>query len=260
MGLITHIGARALTISSELGGMFLFFFRVLFGLFSPPYKLFPSIHETRVIGIGSLAIIVFTGFFTGMVLGLQGYHTLKHFGADGALGLMVGSSLVSELGPVLTSLLVAGQAGSALCAQIGIMRVSEQLDALDCMGIDPFNYLMAPKFVAALLSFPVLASFFVSSGLVGGYIAGVVVLGSGAGEYMEGIEQAVDFYSLRMFIVKSLFFALLVVVICSYKGFYVHRLKAKGAVAVSQATTQAVVLSSVCILLWDYLITSALIR
>lgn len=229
------------------------------GIFKPPHKIFPIIKEIRVIGVESLSIIVFTGLFTGMVLGLQGYTTLKRFGSEGLLGTGVAVSLLSELGPVLSALLLTGRAGSSLCAEIGVMRISEQIDALECMAIDSFNFLISPKMVAAIVSLPILSFTFSIIGICGGYIAGVLILDVNAGSFHEGIVRAIDANLIRMCLVKSIVFSVLMVSVCAFKGFCVYRQKTKGAMGVSKATTDAVVFTSVNILLWDYLLTSILL-
>lgn len=233
---------------------------MLLGVFSPPFKFATILKEIRLIGVDSLTIIGFTALFTGMVLGLQGYTTLKQFGSEGLLGVGVTASLFSELGPVLTALLLTGRAGSSLCAQIGVMRISEQVDALECMGIDPFNYLISPKFIAALIAFPILSFFFSIVGVGGGYLAGVSILGVNAGSFTDGVVRALhNDTHVQMCFVKSMVFSILMVSICASKGYFVHTQKTKGALSVSRGTTDAVVFTSVNVLLWDYLITSLLL-
>lgn len=253
------VGAFVLDGIAGHGRWAAFVFRTLLGMACPPYKLKPILHEIRVIGFESLSIIVFTGLFTGMVLGLQGYHTLRSFSSEGLLGTGVAISLVTELGPVLSALLLAGRAGSALCAQIGVMRISEQIDALECMAIDVHNHLIAPKLLAGLISLPILALIFCVVGMFGGYIAGCVFLDVNPASYYDGMASAIDWPRLRMCVLKSVFFAFLIVTICAQRGFCVLRLKEKGAAGVSRATTQSVVISSVSILMWDYLLTCVLI-
>lgn len=257
---IARLGRWVVNFVAWVGLWGEFCLRALVGIFTPPWKLGTVLQEIKVIGAGSLPIIIFTSFFTGMVLGLQGYHTLSQVGMEGQLGSAVAISLVTELGPVLCALLVTGQAGSALCAQIGIMRNSEQIDALECMGIDVFNFLVSPKVLAALISVPLLTFIFCTVGIYGGYVAGVTVLGVNAGSYEAGLLSSVTEMRVRMCLVKSLFFGAMVVSICAFHGFSVHFRRQKGAVGVSQATTTAVVTSSVNILLWDYILTGFLLQ
>jgi phospholipid/cholesterol/gamma-HCH transport system permease protein len=240
-------------------GIFLFF--SILSIFRPPYKISPIIKQTYNIGTLSIFVILFTGAFTGMVLGLQGYNTLRKFGAEGLLGSAVALSLIRELGPVLAALMVTGRAGSAICAEIGIMRISEQIDALDCMAIDTHKYIMAPKFVAGIIAMPLLTAIFDVVGIAGGYAVGVGLMGSSKGAFFTSMYRDVVFIDIYMGLVKSLCFGLLIVWICSAKGYFVHLEKGGGfgAEGVSKVTTNAVVLSSICILLVDYFITSLLI-
>jgi len=258
---IEGLGERTLYVVRDLGRMGVFLVQVVAGLFERPFRLAEVIRQVRLIGAFSLPVIFFTAAFTGMVLGLQGYYTLRKFGAEGALGSMVALSLLRELGPVLTALMVIGRAGSAMCAEIGIMRNSEQLDALECMAVSPFRYLLAPKLLATLISIPLLTMIFSVVGIFGGYLAGVVLLGINAGSYYAGMEQSVVMKDINMGILKSFVFALLVVWICTGRGYFVHQIRGAGfgAEGVSRATTQAVVLSSISVLLWDYLLTAILL-
>jgi phospholipid/cholesterol/gamma-HCH transport system permease protein len=260
-GFLEKLGSGFLFYVNQIGRMGIFLLLSLVSIFKPPYKLSPIIKQTYNIGTLSIFVILFTGAFTGMVLGLQGYNTLRKFGAEGILGSAVALSLIRELGPVLAALMVTGRAGSAICAEIGIMRISEQIDALDCMAIDSHKYIMAPKFVAGILSLPLLTAMFDVIGIIGGYAVGVGLMGVNAGAFFSSIYKDVEFIDIYMGLVKSLCFGLVIVWICSAKGFFVHleRGGGFGAEGVSKVTTSAVVLSSVCILLFDYIITSLLI-
>lgn len=244
---------------ARLGEYGLFFVQSLRGILSKPLRTKKIIYEIFSVGYESLTIIVLTGFFTGMVLGLQGYHTLKRFGAEGMLGAGVAYSLLAELAPVLSALLLTGRAGSSLCAEIGVMRIREQIEALECLAIDVFNYLVSPKLTAGLISLPLLIFIFTVSGIIGGYVAGSHILGVYAGDYYAGMLTVIDWPTIRMALVKGLVFASLVITICSWYGYTVHNRRDRGAVAVSRATTVSVVASSVCILLFDYLLTAVLL-
>lgn len=259
--LCERLGENALYHINYAGRLGIFLFLCLKNILAPPYKIQPIIQQIHFIGAKSLFVIVFTGAFTGMVLGLQGYYSLRQFGSESALGSAVALSLIRELGPVLTALMVTGRAGSAICAEIGIMRNSEQIDALECMAIDPYKFLMAPKFLAAIFALPLLTSFFDVVGIFGGFLIGVKLLGVNEGAYFSGMYKSVVWDDIYMGIVKSLCFAVLIVWICAGKGFYLHleRSGGFGAEGVSRATTNAVVLSSVAILVWDYLITAILL-
>lgn len=258
---IERLGERTLYLVQDLGRMGIFLVRAIGALFQRPFRLREVVRQTRLIGANSFFVIFFTAAFTGLVLGLQGYYTLRKFGAEGALGSAVALSLIRELGPVLTALMVIGRAGSAMCAELGIMRNSEQLDALECMAVDPFRYLIAPKLLATMISIPLLTLIFNVVGIFGGYLAGVVLLGVNAGSYFSGMELSVVDQDIRMGVIKSFVFALLVVWICTARGYFVHVIRGAGfgAEGVSRVTTQAVVFSSISVLVFDYLLTAVLL-
>lgn len=255
------LGYLTLDTLADLGRMGFFLLMALIGLFKLPFRFGEVLKQLRFIGAGSLTVIFFTSLSTGMVLGLQGYSALNRFGADGMLGSVVALSLIMELGPTLTAIMVAGRAGSAMCAELGIMRISEQIDALDCMAIDPFRYLISPKFLAMVISMPLLTALFDVVGIFGGYLVGVEMMGANSGSFMAGMAHNVTNADIRMGFVKSLFFGLLVAWICTGRGFFVHvnRGMGFGAESVSRATTQAVVFSSISVLIFDYLLTSVLL-
>jgi phospholipid/cholesterol/gamma-HCH transport system permease protein len=241
--------------------MGIFLFSCIGRVILPPYKPDPVIRQVQFIGSRSIFVILFTGAFTGMVLGLQGYYTLRKFGSEGLLGSAVALSLLRELGPVLTALMVIGRAGSAITAEVGIMRNSEQIDALECMAIDPYKYLIAPKFVAGIICLPLLTFIFDVVGIFGGFMVGVGLLKVNSGIYLQAMYNAVDWVDINMGIVKSLVFGLLIIWICSVKGYFLHleRSGGFGAEGVSRTTTSAVVISSVSILIWDYLISAIML-
>ncbi|MEW6110373.1 MAG: MlaE family lipid ABC transporter permease subunit [Nitrospirota bacterium] len=256
------IGDLFLYYINQAGRMGIFLAASLISILRPPYyKISYITKQIYIIGTLSIFVIIFTGAFTGMVLGLQGYNTLRKFSSEALLGSAVALSLIRELGPVLAALMVTGRAGSAICAEIGIMRNSEQIDALECMAIDPHKYIMAPKFIASVISMPLLTAIFDVVGIFGGYVIGVGLLGGNEGAYFSSIYKDVEFSDIYMGFVKSLCFGLLIVWICSAKGYYVHleRGGGFGAEGVSRATTSAVVLTSVSILVFDYFITSVLL-
>lgn len=227
------------------------FFWVLF----PPYLLRRIVKQINFIGVKTTLVIVLTGSFTGMVLALQTYYALVKFGAETSLGPVVALSLIRELGPVISALMVAGRAGSALTAEIGIMRISEQIDALDAMALNPYKYLIVPNLLAGIISLPLLNAIFVVVGVWGGYAVGVGLTGVSSGTYFGGIRDFVDAKDVLEGLYKSLSFGMLITWISCYKGYFTGY----GAEGVSKATTQAVVLSSVTILIWDYFMTSILL-
>lgn len=256
--LVTRLGGEFLYLLEASGRMGIFFGAAIASLFKPPFSLYAVVRQIYFFGARSVTVILIVGLFTGMVLGLQGYHNLKQFGSEELLGSAVALSLIQELGPVLTALMVIGRAGSAICAEIGIMRHSEQIDALECMAIDPVKYLVSPKFLAALISMPALTFIFCVVGIFGGYLAGVVLLDVSEGAYFQGMYKSVEWEDIRLCLVKSVIFGLLVVWIATFKGYFLHlsRTGVYGAEGVSRVTTDAVVFASVSILIWDYLIGS----
>jgi phospholipid/cholesterol/gamma-HCH transport system permease protein len=260
--LFEKIGDISLYYINQAGRMVIFLFFSLLNIFKPPYYRTSNIlKQIYIIGTLSVFVIIFTGGFTGMVLGLQGFNTLKKFGAEGLLGSAVALSLIRELGPVVSALMVTGRAGSAICAEIGIMRISEQIDALECMAIDPHKFIMAPKFVAGIISMPLLTAIFNVVGIFGGYLVGVGLLGTTEGTYFSSIYKTVEFNDIYMGFVKSVCFGLLIIWISAAKGYFVHleRNGGFGAEGVSRVTTSSVVLTSVSILVLDYFITSILL-
>ena len=190
-----------------------------------------------------------------MVLGLQGYNTLRRFGSEGALGTVVALVLVRELGPVLSALMVAARAGSAMAAELGAMQATEQIDALAVMAINPVQYLVSPRLLAGVVSLPLLTAIFDVVGIWGGYLVGVGLMGAPGSSYLHGIAANLGAHDIASGAYKALVFGLVVTWVCCYKGFNAARM----ATGVSRATTEAVVLSSVLILAWDYLLTSLLL-
>jgi phospholipid/cholesterol/gamma-HCH transport system permease protein len=258
--LIQSLGALALDRLAGLGRMGMFFLYTLRGMARPPRKFWPIVRQIHFIGTKSFFVIGFTAAFSGMVLGLQGYYTLSKFGSEGLLGSAVALSLIRELGPVLSALMVTGRAGSAICAEIGIMRIDEQIDALECMAIDPYAYLITPKLLACLICMPLLVAFCDVVGIMGGYLIGVNLLGVSGGAYMDGVESSVVWKDIYLGFVKSFCFAFLMIWICTYKGYFAGVDDGNfGPEQVSRATTNAVVLSSISILVSDYVVTSILL-
>ncbi len=254
------IGSQSLAPIMGMGRTFLFFIRGFLLLFTFPIQITKTIQQVYFIGMKSILVICLTGGFTGMVLGLQGYYTLVKFGATGLLGPAVALSLIREMGPVLTAIMVIGRAGSAMAAEIGIMRISEEIDALETMDINSIRFLFSPRIAAALISFPLLTALFDVVGIFGGYLTGSVLLGINPGIYFSKMEAAVEMADINGGFIKSLVFAVVVVTICCSKGYYTHlRKDGFGAKGVSFSTTAAVVTSCVLILVTDYVITSFLL-
>ncbi len=256
-----RLGDRFLYLLTDLGRMGLFLLAAVAGIFKRPFRGRELLKQLRFIGAGSVTVIFFTALSSGMVLGLQGYYSLHKFGAEGMLGSAVSLTLIMELGPILTALMVAGRAGSAMCAEIGIMRISEQIDALECMAVDPFRYLITPKLLATLISVPLLTAIFDVVGIFGGYLAGVKLMGVSSGSYFNGMMLSVSNHDIRLGFIKSVVFALLLVWISTGRGYFVQQIRGVGfgAESVSKVTTQAVVLSSIAVLIFDYLLTAVLL-
>ncbi|MGE5190173.1 MAG: MlaE family lipid ABC transporter permease subunit [Gemmatimonadota bacterium] len=255
LSMAESLGIRTMRGINALGKMTVFLGAAVASAFVPPFRVRQVVRQIHFIGVKSLLLIVLTAAFTGMVLGLQGYYTLRKFGSEGLLGAAVALSLIRELGPVLSALMVTGRAGSALTAEIGIMRIGEQIDSLETMGIDPLKFLVSPRILGALVSLPLLAALFDVIGIAGGYVVGVKLLGVNAGVYFGQMQASVELADIVNGVWKSLVFGLLVAWICTFKGYFTER----GAEGVSRATTSAVVLSSALILISDYVLTSVLL-
>jgi len=242
---------------AELGRSVVFFFQLLLSVPSVFRRPSLLIQQLYAVGNLSLIIIVVSGLFVGMVLGLQGYRTLVVYGAEESLGVFVGLTLVRELGPVVTGLLFAGRAGSALAAQIGLMRATEQIDALEVMAIDPIKRVLAPRFLAGLISMPLLAAIFsvMALGVAGAYAIGVELLGVDAGAYWSQMQASVNFSDDVMSgVIKTVVFGITITWIALYQGFHA----APTAEGVSRATTSTVVISSLAILGLNFILTAFL--
>lgn len=211
------------------------------------------IREMYFAGVLSLIIIIVSGMFVGMVLGLQGYNTLVRFGSADALGTLVALSLLRELGPVLAALLFASRSGSAMTAEIGLMKATEQLDAMAVMAVNPLARVIAPRFWAGVLSLPVLTALFNVMGIFGGYYVGVVLIGLDEGSYWAQMQNAVDFYDdVLNGLIKSVFFGIAVTLIAVFEGYDAEPTPA----GVSSATTRTVVTSALVILAMDFVLTA----
>ena len=258
--MIRAIGRQSLSIVHELGDFALFTgrsFRSALGSRKLGRRVVRAIFEQ---GVRCLPVILIVGLFTGLVLGLQGYHVLNRFGSESLLGTLVSLSIVRELGPVLAALMLVGQAGSALAAELGIQRNTEQIVALDTMGVNSHAYLVAPRLIAALFVYPMQTALFVLIGLWGGSLSGSMLLGLEPGVYWSAVERAIEARDVQECFTKAATFGLLTIALCAYNGFNAHRCRsATGARAVSASTTRAVVLSCITVLAADYVITSFLI-
>lgn len=253
---LENLGSSVLAGLEQAGRTFNLLLIVIWKLLQPPYQLYPIVRQMYYIGARSISLIVISGATIGLVLGLQFYNILERFGSVNLLGAGVALSVIRELGPVMTALMVVGRAGSSMCAELGIMRTTAQVDALECMAISPSKFLVAPKVVAGIICVPLLTAIFDFVALFGGYFVGVVMFGVAEGSYMNGMMDAVKWEDVRLGLVKSLIFGGLITLICCAKGFYMHLSKAgsQGAEGVSFVTTDAVVLSSIAVLFSDFLI------
>ena len=249
-------GRPVMAIVNYLGAITIFFSVAFINIFRRK-QIHEIIAQVFYIGSKSTGIVVLVGLFTGMVLGLQLFYTLVKFGSEGVLGTAIALSLVRELGPVLTAIMITARAGSAIAAEIGIMRISEQVDALYTMRIDPVRYLVSPRIAASIISFPLLTAFFDLVGIIGGYLTGVLLLGINASTYFYRVQSSLNMVDVRGGFIKSLLFAIVVSTICCFQGYFCHmRSDSYGAKSVSLATTSSVVLSCVMILIADYVVTS----
>src|SRR5882762_3245556 len=253
--IVERLGALVIDNVTALGNFVLFLGAAVWLVVTPPYKPRLTIRQMRTIGAESILLVALIGAFTGMVLGLQGYNTLRRFGSEGALGTVVALVLVRELGPVLAALMVTARAGSAMAAELGSMQATEQIDALSVMAINPVQYLVTPRVLAGIISFPLLTALFDVIGIWGGWAVGVGLMGAPNGPFFNGIAQNMSGHDIATGIYKALVFGLVVMWVCCYKGYHAERM----ATGVSRATTEAVVLSSVLILAWDYFLTSILL-
>ncbi|MEW6259113.1 MAG: ABC transporter permease [Thermodesulfobacteriota bacterium] len=257
---LAALGRSVIQPIQEMGRMAIFLFHGLMHMFSWPLQVYKIVEQVYFIGTKSVFVILLTGAFTGMVLGLQGYYTLVKFGSEGLLGAAVALTMIREMGPVLTAIMIIGRAGSAMAAEIGIMRISEQIDALETMNINPIRFLVSPRIAASLISFPLLTALFDVIGIIGGYLTGSLMLGINPGIYFARVESSVEMVDVNGGFIKALVFAVIVAMVCCYQGYMTHmRPGGFGSKGVSMSTTTAVVMSCVLILVFDYVLTSFLL-
>jgi phospholipid/cholesterol/gamma-HCH transport system permease protein len=250
---LAKLGRAGLAAVASLGRAHVLLLGILGG--TPALLMRPRLLVAQLFGVGvlSLLIILVSGLFVGMVLGLQGYYVLSQFGAAESLGVMVSASLVRELGPVVTALLVAGRAGSALTAEIGLMKATEQLSGLEMMAIDPIKRILTPRFFGGLISMPLLAAMFSAVGIIGGYFVGVGLLGVDDGAFWSQMQSKIDFHEdLVNGVIKSVVFGLVVTWIALYQGYDATPTSA----GVSRATTRTVVHSALAVLGLDFVLTA----
>ena len=253
LDLLQRLGAAALGSAERLGRGNLFLMHVLVGFPALLPRFGLVIKQMFSVGVLSLVIIAVSGLFVGMVLALQGYNTLVDFGATESLGVMVALSLVRELGPVVAALLFAGRAGSALTAEIGLMKATEQLSAMEMMAVDPLHRVVAPRFMAGIISMPLLAAIFSALGVVGGYFVAVGLLGVDDGAFWSQMQAKVDLQEdIFNGVIKSVVFGFVVTWIAVFEGYDT----VPTSEGVSRATTNTVVHGSLAVLGLDFILTA----
>ena len=235
----------------DFGQLILFGGETLAWTARPPWRWELLLGQMAAMGVGSTLIVAVTGLFSGMVLALQGNYALGQFGAQGYTGGFVAVSLTRELAPVFTALMITGRAGSAICTEIGTMRVTEQIDAMETMAVNPVQYLAAPRVIAAVVMFPVLTVVFAAVGWLGAYLMGVQVSQIPPAPFIDHTRTMVEVKDLLHGLSKSLVFGAIVSLICCFRGYAAHG----GAKGVGEGTTRAVVMSSIAILVLDYFMT-----
>lgn len=254
---VRNVGHHAIDSLLRLGYASRFFALTIINSGTSFIRLRLIIRELYFTGVLSMIIILISGLFVGMVLGYQGYQTLKTYGSESALGVLVALSLVRELGPVMSALLFASRAGSAMTAEIGLMKATEQLSAMEMMAVDPIARVVAPRFWAGFISMPLLAAMFSAMGVYGGYLVGVVVIGVDEGSFWSQMQAAVDFREdIVNGVIKSIVFGTAVTWISLFEGYDAP----PTAEGVSGATTRTVVTSSLAILGLDFILTAFMFR
>ncbi len=251
---VNTIGLRTLELCALIGNFIIFFWKAIRSLFTTRPKIEKYFFQANRIGVESSLLVMLTGTFTGMVFALQSYIGFQRVGGEQFIGTVVALGMIRELGPVLTGLMVTGRAGSAIAAEIGTMRITEQIDALVTLRIDTFQYLIVPRILAGITILPCLALFSMMCGIAGGYIVCVYVLQLSPEDYVNSIKNYVELADVRSGLIKSCVFGLILTWFGTYKGFYTRG----GARGVGQATTQSVVLGSITILITNYFLTKIL--
>ncbi len=255
--LLRRLGHSGIDAVWRLGYAGKFFFMTLISSGTSARRPHLVVREIYYTGVRSLIIIIVSGLFVGMVLALQGYETLQRYGSSSALGVLVALALVRELGPVVSALLFASRAGSAITAEIGLMKATEQLSAMEMMAVDPIARVVAPRFWSGVISLPLLTAIFNATGIFGGYLIGVVLIGVDEGSFWSQMQAGVDFKDdIMNGVIKSCVFGVAVTLIAVFEGFD----SPPTAEGVSGATTRTVVTSSLVILMLDFILTSFMFR
>ncbi len=250
------MGGMALRAVERLGRAVLFLYDVVAGSWQLVPRFYLVIQQIFAVGVLTLLIILVSGLFVGMVLGLQGYNTLQKFGAEDSLGLLVALSLTRELGPVVTALLFAGRAGSALTAEIGLMKATEQLAGMEMMAVNPLTRVIAPRFFAGVVALPLLAAMFSAVGVLGGHVVGVGLLGVDTGSFWSQMQNGVDFHDdILNGVIKSVVFGVTISWIAVFEGYDA----VPTSEGVSRATNRTVVYSSLAVLALDFILTALML-
>jgi phospholipid/cholesterol/gamma-HCH transport system permease protein len=257
MDFVRNIGGESIGFLFRIGRLFIFLGHAIYFSITPPFKIDRILKQIRFIGAQSTLVVLLIGIFTGMVIALNGYNVLSRLGSEAFLGPMVALSIVKEMAPVLTGIMVTARAGSALTAEIGIMRITNQIDAIEMMGLNPFRYLIAPNLIAGVISLPLLTGMFDAIGILGGYLVGVKILGLEYATFFGEITTYVRVEHLLEGIYKSISFGIIITWVSCYMGYYTGS-SGFGAEGVSKSTTGAVVLAAVMILVWNYFMTAFL--
>jgi phospholipid/cholesterol/gamma-HCH transport system permease protein len=251
---INAVGEGVVSYVRELGRMFLLLVDTVRWSFHLPFRIDLFFQQMDRVGVRSILVVVLTGIFAGMVLALQSFYATRKFGAETMVGVTVALSMTRELGPVLTSFMVTGRAGSAMAAEIGTMRVTEQIDALFAMAVNPIKYLIVPRVLASILVVPILTVIADFVGIMGGYFMGVTVLKINAGAFVANMEQYVKLDDIYHGVIKAAVFGFILALVGCYKGYTTTG----GAEGVGKATTQSVVLAAITILMANYLLTAVM--
>ncbi len=251
---LEKVGQKTSGVITEVGGVLLFLGQTLRWCVTPPFYLKNVLKQMEEIGFNSVPVVLTTALSTGMVLALQSYTGFKRFGAETLIGTVVSLSMTRELGPVLTGLMVAGRAGASMAAELGTMRVTEQIDALTTLATNPMKYLVVPRFIASTVMMFFLTALGMMIGIVGGYFVGVKVLRTNPVTYIKNSENFTEVTDIWYGLIKALVFGAVVGLIGCYKGFHTEG----GAEGVGKATTGAVVVSCMLILILDYFLSALL--
>jgi len=250
--IIEYIGKLTINTLYTLGDFTIFQLKIFFLLFKPPFRVKNLLEQLYFIGYGSLGVILLTSFFTGLVEAVQLYNGFHKFGVEDFMGYTIFISIVKELGPVFASLMVVSRGISAYAAELGSMRVTEQIDALDVMAVDSKHYLIVPRILATTIAMPFLILFFDAVANLGAYLISTVSLGVNSYKYIDNIRQFGDLSDINQSIVKGIFFGYFISAIGTYIGYFTKG----GAKGVGQSTTKAVVIASIAVFVLDYIIST----